>query len=157
LLEGIDTGYFDPSKVKERAAAVDYKVKLQRQEVSFESAWRVYQDSFDNNEMEVLNSIYTSFKKNVQSISPRNCSSTIALFKDLGRESEARELLQFYMSERREEPGFWDEAFAPGMETDPDVQAAFKESDLLPNLPSFIRRVCSGYAPDRGVLRTQSV
>ena len=29
--------------------------------------------------------------------------------------------------------------------------------DLLPNLPSFIRRVCSGYAPDRGVLRTQSV
>ena len=30
-------------------------------------------------------------------------------------------------------------------------------ADLLPNLPSFIRRVCSGYAPDRGVLRTQSV
>ena len=29
--------------------------------------------------------------------------------------------------------------------------------DLLPNLSSFIRRVCSGYAPDRGVLRTQSV
>ena len=32
-----------------------------------------------------------------------------------------------------------------------------KRSDLPPNLPSFIRRVCSGYAPDRGVLRTQSV
>ena len=27
-------------------------------------------------------------------------------------------------------------------------------SDLLPKLPSFIRRVCSGYAPGRGVLRT---
>jgi hypothetical protein len=32
-----------------------------------------------------------------------------------------------------------------------------KRTDLLPNLPSFIRRVCSGYAPDRGVLRTQLV
>ena len=32
-----------------------------------------------------------------------------------------------------------------------------KAADLLPNLPSFIRRVCSGYAPDRGVLRTQLV
>ena len=30
-------------------------------------------------------------------------------------------------------------------------------NDLLPNLPSFIRRVCSGYALVWGVLRTQSV
>lgn len=30
-------------------------------------------------------------------------------------------------------------------------------TDLLPNLPSFIRRVCSGYALVWGVLRTQSV
>jgi hypothetical protein len=30
-------------------------------------------------------------------------------------------------------------------------------SDVLPFLSSFIRRVCSGYAPDRGVLRTQLV
>jgi len=35
--------------------------------------------------------------------------------------------------------------------------AADKRSDLLPNLPPLISRVCSGYAPDRGVLRTQSV
>jgi hypothetical protein len=26
--------------------------------------------------------------------------------------------------------------------------------DLLPELSSFMRRVCSGYAPDLGVLRT---
>jgi hypothetical protein len=30
-------------------------------------------------------------------------------------------------------------------------------ADLLPNLPSFIRRVCSGYALVWGVLRTHSV
>jgi uncharacterized protein YidB (DUF937 family) len=29
--------------------------------------------------------------------------------------------------------------------------------DLLPNLPSFIRRVCSSFAPPWGVLRTQLV
>jgi hypothetical protein len=29
--------------------------------------------------------------------------------------------------------------------------------DLLPDLPPFIGRVCSGYAPDRGVLRTRLV
>jgi hypothetical protein len=30
-------------------------------------------------------------------------------------------------------------------------------SDLLPNLPSFIRRVCSSFAPPWGVLRTRWV
>jgi hypothetical protein len=30
-------------------------------------------------------------------------------------------------------------------------------SDLLPNLPSFIRRVCSGFGPDWGGLQTRSV
>jgi hypothetical protein len=34
---------------------------------------------------------------------------------------------------------------------------SWRPPDLLPSLPSFIRRVCSGYAPDRGVLRTQLV
>jgi type I restriction enzyme R subunit len=32
-----------------------------------------------------------------------------------------------------------------------------REPDLLPNLPSFISRVCSGYAPRWGVLRTRLV
>ena len=32
-----------------------------------------------------------------------------------------------------------------------------KTGDLLPNLPSFIRRVCSSFAPARGVLRTRLV
>jgi len=31
------------------------------------------------------------------------------------------------------------------------------EADLLPNLPSLIRRVCSSFAPDWGVLRTRLV
>src|SRR5271165_5469615 len=30
-------------------------------------------------------------------------------------------------------------------------------TDLLPNLPSFIRRVCSSFAPCRGMLRTRLV
>jgi hypothetical protein len=33
----------------------------------------------------------------------------------------------------------------------------YKPDDLLPDLPSFIRRVCSSFAPGWGVLRTQLV
>ena len=35
--------------------------------------------------------------------------------------------------------------------------SAFEVSDLLPNLPSLIGRVCSSFAPDWGVLRTRLV
>jgi cephalosporin hydroxylase len=38
-----------------------------------------------------------------------------------------------------------------------DIQTAFWPSDLLPNLPSFIRRVCSSFAPRWGVLQTRLV
>jgi hypothetical protein len=39
-----------------------------------------------------------------------------------------------------------------------DVIADFINAiDVLPELPSFIGRICSGYAPPLGVLRTPSV
>jgi hypothetical protein len=46
-----------------------------------------------------------------------------------------------------------------GVEVDETVIGKLEgaPNDLLPNLPSFIRRVCSGYALVWGVLRTQSV
>jgi hypothetical protein len=38
-----------------------------------------------------------------------------------------------------------------------EYETRVNHTDLPPNLPSFTRRVCSGYAPVWGVLRTQSV
>jgi hypothetical protein len=39
----------------------------------------------------------------------------------------------------------------------PPIIAVLDSVDLLPNLPSFIRRVCSSFAPGWGVLRTRLV
>jgi hypothetical protein len=39
----------------------------------------------------------------------------------------------------------------------PHQRVLLKPADLLPKLPSFIRRVCSGFAPPWGVLRTRLV
>jgi hypothetical protein len=45
-----------------------------------------------------------------------------------------------------------------GLEEKSRLQAVAQDAlDLLPNLPSFIRRVCSSFAPAWGVLRTQLV
>jgi hypothetical protein len=74
-------------------------ISLAHQGSSFESAWRPYHDSFDDNQKEVLDGIREAFIKNVQSVSPLNLNSTVGLFKELGRQEEAAELLKSYIDQ----------------------------------------------------------
>jgi IS1 family transposase/transposase-like protein len=53
--------------------------------------------------------------------------------------------------------GFWSIFKRGVVGTFHKVSAKYMPLDLLPNLPSFIRRVCSSFAPARGVLRTRLV
>jgi dephospho-CoA kinase len=43
------------------------------------------------------------------------------------------------------------------LDRDSGEVATFGQNDLLPDIPSFIRRVCSSFAPVEGVLRTRMV
>lgn len=127
LIDGVERGYFDPEVVKRAAKQVNEKVIASKADGSFETAWSAYHDSFADNQEEVLNGIYASFKTNVRYISPTNLNGTLTLFKDLGRPDQAKELLDHYMTFRQEPRGFFDleeYAFAENI-TDPDVRAAF--------------------------------
>ena len=98
LLGGVQKGFFDPSLVEKHAATLNAQITARKLDDSFNEAWRMYHDSFDDNQDEVLNAIYQSFKKGVQLISPMNMSSTVALFKALGRPDQAAEMIKFYVT-----------------------------------------------------------
>ncbi len=118
---------FDPEVVKRAAKQVNEKVIASKADGSFETAWSAYHDSFADNQEEVLNGIYASFKTNVKYISPTNLNGTVTLFKDLGRPDQAKVLLDHYMASRQEPRGFFELEEYPFAEniTDPDVRAAF--------------------------------
>jgi hypothetical protein len=66
LLEGIEQGYFDEDTLVRRAQQLDEKFKAAESEGSLEASWRLYHDSFDDNEPEVIGGIISAFRKHVR-------------------------------------------------------------------------------------------
>lgn len=57
---------------------------------------------------DVLIGIYDSFKKNTKYISPMNLNATVRLFRDLGQEKRADELIEYYITVRKDEKELFD-------------------------------------------------
>lgn len=130
ILDGFQQGSFDPEALKEAADTIATRIEYEKQDNSFNEAWRLYHDSFTVSADEVLNKMAPAFQSAVKTISPNNLAGTVKLFKELGRPNEAKALLAFYMDQRASESRkFFDLAASPfGSEIDdPDVVAAFAE------------------------------
>jgi hypothetical protein len=129
LLEGVRCGYFDPTPITKLAAELDKQFVALKLNGSFQQSWDLYHESFDNNQEEVLDSMYASFMSSVKQITPLNMNSTIALFKSLGRPEQAAEMIAHYVEKRGDEPGLFDPQnyLMFGELTDPDVSKAFND------------------------------
>jgi len=139
LMKGVENGYLDPDELAGPAAKADERAKATKADGSFEDAWRLYHDSFDENEEEALNAIAASFEKNVKYISPINLNGTVRLFKELDRSEQARSMIGYYVDNRQEPRQFFDLEQYPfsGDISDPDVISAFKAKlDSFPSAPA---------------------
>jgi len=104
LMRGVEDGYFDSKPIGEAIAALEKSLAAADADASFEKAWDLYHDSFDDNGEEVLNALDAGFRSGAGRISPTNLNGTISLFKQLGQAERATELLSFYMKARQDEP-----------------------------------------------------
>ena len=129
LLDGVQKVFFDPSLVQKHARELDQQVKVSKLDNSFTEAWRKYHDSFDDNQEDVLDAMYQSFFRGVRYITPLNMSSTVGLFKVLGRSDQAAQMLKHYVESRADEHELFNIRNYPfaGDITDPDVISAFNE------------------------------
>ena len=122
-------GYFDTEAIQKHAAALDKTIKATTRNNSFSQAWRLFHDSLENNEKEVLDGIYSSFISNIQSIAPMNLDGTVRLFKELGRAEQAAEMIKTYMDAHSDDQKLFDLQNYPFTDNirDPDVIRAFNE------------------------------
>ena len=130
LLDGVENGYFDHDKVKEFATKLDDQITKETKSDNFSKAWDLYYSSFDDNAEEIIASIYDAFTENVDVITSANLNNSVCLFKDLGEDKKAQELITLYISERKEGQEFWDirsHHHFPGDVIDQDIVDAFKE------------------------------
>ena len=140
LMDGVAAGYFDLEKLSPLIAEFDAEVRAENADNSFSEAWQLYHDSFGDNEVEVCDAIFASFKKNLQHITPLNTLGTFRILKDLGREAEAKELVNLYVASRDEGRAFFDldqNHFIKG-DIDPYFRAQFnKKRDELSEVLDF--------------------
>jgi hypothetical protein len=108
LVDGIRNGFFDERLVKKHASELDEQFKASKLDNSFQQAWELYHDSLDNNQDQVLDAIYGSFMKSSRRVSPMNLSSTVALFKALGRSKQAGEMIAAWVQSHGEDREVFD-------------------------------------------------
>lgn len=94
LLEGLKQGFFDPTAIKSQAADLHANVIASKAEQSLRGAWTKFHASFDDNEKEVLDTIFEAYKKNAEYVSPADLNQAVQLLKELGRKKEATELIE---------------------------------------------------------------
>jgi hypothetical protein len=106
LAESIRAGYFIEEDFKREAEKKNGEIIASRSLGSFKESWNLYHETFDNNADEVISGIYESFKKNTKYISTNDLNGTVTLFRQLGENKKASEIIDIYIRERRDEKNY---------------------------------------------------
>ncbi|MBD9356383.1 P-loop NTPase family protein [Methylomonas albis] len=107
IADAVVAGYFMEDNLKEKAQALNEHHSASKSKSSFTETWRLFHDSFDDNQSQVINCLYESFKRNAKHITPNNLNGTVMLFKELGEFDKALELLEYYITLRKDETGLF--------------------------------------------------
>jgi hypothetical protein len=104
----VEKGYIEKASLIEEATKLNEAVIASKATNSFSEAWEVFHGSFDANEKEVAESLYTSAKANIKYVSLGNLDGAISLLRELGYTQYADELIELSIKERPSDDKFFD-------------------------------------------------
>ncbi len=99
----VEEGYVNEEQFVAEARKLNDQRVASKSQNSFTTAWDAYHDTFANNEKELVSEIFDSFKRNVKYISPTNLDGTVTLFRELGQEALADQVIEIFINERQSE------------------------------------------------------
>ncbi|WP_394672139.1 hypothetical protein [Limnobacter sp.] len=108
IAEIVEAGYVNVEKLSRSAATLNQQVVADKGDKSFGEAWRLYHDSFDNNQEQVIAMIFERFKENVKFITPLNLNGTVTLLRELKRGDLADQCIDHYVFHRKDQPTLFD-------------------------------------------------
>jgi predicted DCC family thiol-disulfide oxidoreductase YuxK len=128
LYSGIENGYFELDTVTGTAKRLQERIYEGWRQNRFNEAWRIYHDSFDDNEDKFVEELSSSFLDVIDSTHILNIDATIIILKELGHVERAKELLSMYIKTvtERNYPRFLDHTYDDQL-VDPDVRAVIRE------------------------------
>jgi hypothetical protein len=117
LERAISAGYIEDSGLEQEIAKVKEDAYAGEAEDRFAKAWRLYHDSFEDNQDEIISTIDRTFDAAAKKLSPGNADAAVRLLRNFGSEDLADELIERYMRIRGDElaqydPDDWGQAEA---------------------------------------------
>ncbi len=124
----VENGYVDEKSLLLEVAKFNEEILAARSEDSFQEAWRKFNDSFADNDQEVVDCLSASFKNNAKYISPVNLDGTVRLLRYLGKGKMATKIIKLYLDKRGTEAEVFnlDTGSFSGEIVDPEVVASFR-------------------------------
>jgi hypothetical protein len=123
ILEGIESGFFDPRPLQAEGAQLDATQAASRSAAEFRATWRTLWDSFDGAADRVLPHVVKSFYDHIQYLGPSDLNAVVGVLKELGWATDARKLIDSYVSTRGDDRDSLRLDAVP-QPVDPDVAAA---------------------------------
>jgi hypothetical protein len=133
IIHAVQRGYFDKDALKTLLTAHNQAVVNNTIKEDFYESWRVFHDSFNHNEQEVVENLYEACKRCMKAISIGNIDGTICTLRPLGYDDKADDLIAQCVTE----PSFTHEFF--------DIDALPNTDFSRPRDEKFIKAIQKRY------------
>ena len=149
ISQGIETGLFDLEKISELVSSWTQEITKKESAQEFRDAWRLYHDTFDDNQDELVSQLKDSLNNNAKNISPTDLHATVELLKHLDLNDDASHIIERYISENRGNNKVFDlNTYYRGDDvTDSDIRDAFasefEKNRPKPSLSEIMQRLAS--------------
>jgi hypothetical protein len=153
LNQTVVDGYCDADEFQKAARVYDDELRKERRESALTKAWRLYQETAGDNAAEVVAAMYQGFTDAIDEIGAHNVDPIVRLFRRLGEEEKANEMIKDWIDLRRGERWHELEPQTVGMFRDLEdkpfkiaIEAAYDEglSKSLPDFDDIMARVSRG-------------
>ncbi|MDH2341536.1 hypothetical protein [Bradyrhizobium sp. SSUT77] len=105
LLKFVSTSVLDLEGIEASARSVEENQLRMGKMGSLQSSWRLFHESFSDNEDDVCNAIIEGVRENFPMVSIANLDAAISVLRKIGREADAGSLIDF--AEERGGDSFW--------------------------------------------------
>ena len=100
IANAVVSGFIIPESLHKEAEKVNKQIIASKSDASYKDAWRLYHESFDDNQEELLSGLYYAVQNHAVYISPMDLNASVRLFRDLEEDDKANELIEYFIDKR---------------------------------------------------------
>jgi hypothetical protein len=103
IAKAVEKGYVVENELISIAKKQNAQIVAAKGEQSFSDIWRLYHDTFEDNQEEVIKKLYEGLKKYAKYVTPINLVGTVRLLRELSRNDLADKAIDYYINARKDE------------------------------------------------------